>query len=105
MTRGADLREDIENGVRQVARDVYFRSDIACAIRGIYRAMSGANRSDDYKEAVEDFAAALSDTFGIGDLDEHGDLRNIGRFTPGDNTDPRHNSDVQVLSLSVQGGG
>ena len=67
-----------------MTRDVYFREGIWDIARGIRRVMIKANRSDDYREAAEDFYAALSDAIGIGVIDELGDLRDIGRLGLGD---------------------
>jgi len=61
-----------------VHRYIVTVEELADAIRGIRRAMLNGNRSDEYNLATEDFAAAFSDMFGIGEIDGKGDLRNIG---------------------------
>ena len=65
---------------KRMPKDVLFRDEVCGHIHGILRAMLESNRSDDYKEAATTFAACLSDSFGIGVVDEHGDLVDIGRF-------------------------
>lgn len=64
-----------------MARDVYFRDDVASAIRGVRRAMLESGRSADYRQGAIDFAASLSDVFGIGVIDGKGDLSQIGNYS------------------------
>ena len=64
-----------------MARDVYFRDDVASAIRGVRRAMLESGRSADYRQGAIDFAASLSDIFGIGVIDGKGDLSQIGHYS------------------------
>ena len=64
-----------------VHRYIVTVEELADAIRGIRRAMLNGNRSDEYNLATEDFAAALSDVFGIGVIDGKGDLYQIGDYS------------------------
>ena len=70
-----------------MARDVYFRDDVASAIRGVRRAMLESGRSADYRQGAIDFAASLSDVFGIGVIDGKGDLYQIGNYSSNNSSD------------------
>jgi len=61
-------------------KDVWFREQVQSVIKSILRAMLNSGRSEDYRQAAIDFAMSLSDVFGIGVVDECGDLRDIGRL-------------------------
>jgi hypothetical protein len=66
-----------------MSRDIFFRSDIARAMRGILRVMADPDKPDEYRRAAEDFYLALSDVLGIGEIDECGDLFDIGHLGRG----------------------
>jgi len=62
-------------------RYIITRPEAGDAIHGILRAMLESDRSDAYKGGAIDFAASLSDVFGIGVIDGKGDLSQIGHYS------------------------
>ena len=64
-----------------VHRYIVTIEEVTDAIRGIRRAMLSSDNPDDYSRATEDFAASLSDVFGIGVIDGKGDLSQIGHYS------------------------
>ena len=73
-------------------RYIITRPEAGDAIRGILRAMLESDKSDTYKGGAIDFAASLSDVFGIGVIDGKGDLHQIGNYSSNNSSDIRPGS-------------